>query len=46
MRAVRFAEAGGPKVIRTVEVEDPVPAAGEVLIEVAAAGLNLSLIHI
>lgn len=40
MRAVRFAEAGGPEVIRTVEVEDPVPAAGEVLIEVAAAGLN------
>lgn len=40
MRAVRFAAAGGPEVIRTVEVEDPVPAAGEVLIEVAAAGLN------
>ena len=40
MRAVRYAEAGGPEVVRTVEVEDPVPAAGEVLIEVAAAGLN------
>lgn len=40
MRAVHYAEAGGPEVLRIVEVEDPVPAAGEVLIEVAAAGLN------
>lgn len=40
MRAVEYAEAGGPEVIRVIEVEAPVPAAGELLIEVAAAGLN------
>ncbi len=38
MRAVQYAEAGGPEVIRVTEGEDPVPSAGQVLIEVAAAG--------
>lgn len=40
MRAVQFTGAGGPEVIRITEVPDPEPAAGQVLIEVAAAGLN------
>ena len=40
MRAVEYTGAGGPEVIRVAEVQDPVPAAGEVLIKVAAAGLN------
>lgn len=40
MRAVEFAASGGPEVIRIVEVADPEPETGQVLIEVAAAGLN------
>ncbi|GAA1180129.1 NAD(P)H-quinone oxidoreductase [Nesterenkonia xinjiangensis] len=40
MRAVEFTAAGGPEVIRITEAADPVPSAGEVLIEVAASGLN------
>ncbi|GAA1146937.1 NAD(P)H-quinone oxidoreductase [Nesterenkonia lutea] len=40
MRAVHYDGAGGPEVIMVTEVPDPVPQAGEVLIEVAAAALN------
>ena len=40
MRAVVITHPGGPEVLRLAEVPDPVPAPGEVLVEVAAAGLN------
>ena len=40
MRAIIAARAGGPEVLTLVERPIPVPAAGEVLIEVAAAGVN------
>ena len=40
MRAVRYHEYGGPEVLRVDEVDRPEPAADEVLIEVAAAGVN------
>lgn len=40
MRAVSVETPGGPEVLRIVEVADPVPAPGEVVIEVAAAGVN------
>jgi putative PIG3 family NAD(P)H quinone oxidoreductase len=33
-------QSGGPEVLRLAERPDPVPAAGEVLIDVAAAGVN------
>jgi NADPH:quinone reductase-like Zn-dependent oxidoreductase len=39
-RAVRFGEYGGIDVLRVVEVERPVPTAGQVLVEVKAAGIN------
>jgi acryloyl-coenzyme A reductase len=39
MRAVRLDEFGGPEALRTVEVAVPAPAAGEVLVEVAACGV-------
>jgi NADPH:quinone reductase-like Zn-dependent oxidoreductase len=39
-RAVRFDEYGGVDVLRVVEVERPVPSAGQVLVEVKAAGIN------
>jgi NADPH2:quinone reductase len=40
MKAVVMKEAGGPEVLALTTVEDPVPGAGEVLVEVAAAGVN------
>jgi NADPH2:quinone reductase len=40
MRAVQVEQTGGPEVIKVVELDDPVPAEGELLVEVAAAGVN------
>ncbi len=40
MRAVVITEPGGPEVLEWLEVPDPEPGPGDVLIEVAAAGLN------
>jgi putative PIG3 family NAD(P)H quinone oxidoreductase len=40
MRCIEIAGPGGPDVLRMAERSDPVPAAGEVLIEVIAAGVN------
>ena len=40
MRAVRFDEYGDVDVLRVEEVDDPVPAAGEIRVRVKAAGIN------
>jgi NADPH:quinone reductase-like Zn-dependent oxidoreductase len=40
MKAIVMREHGGPEVLVAEEVERPVPGTGEVLIEMAAAGLN------
>ncbi|MGW3559644.1 NADP-dependent oxidoreductase [Streptomyces sp. NPDC000963] len=40
MKAIRLHAFGGPHVLRYEEVPVPVPAPGEVLVRVAAAGLN------
>ncbi|HXP19318.1 MAG TPA: NAD(P)H-quinone oxidoreductase [Streptosporangiaceae bacterium] len=40
MRAITIISPGGPEVLRIAEVPDPVPAAGEVLIDVVASGIN------
>jgi NADPH2:quinone reductase len=40
MRAVRAERAGGPDVLRLVEIEVPVPGPGQVLVRHAACGLN------
>ena len=40
MRAVQAREAGGPEVLELVEVADPTPGRGQVLVKVAAAGVN------
>jgi NADPH2:quinone reductase len=40
MRAIQITTAGGPEVLETAEVSDPQPAPGELLVEVAAAGVN------
>jgi NADPH:quinone reductase-like Zn-dependent oxidoreductase len=40
VRAVRFGEYGGIQVLKLVEVPRPVPGAGQVLVQVKAAGIN------
>ncbi len=40
MHAVRFHQFGGPEVLRSEEVPDPIPSAGEILLRVRACGLN------
>ncbi|MBT3078118.1 MULTISPECIES: NAD(P)H-quinone oxidoreductase [Streptomyces] len=40
MKAVSIKEPGGPEVLEWVDVEDPAPAAGEVVVDVAAGALN------
>ena len=40
MRAVTVTTPGGPEVLRLAEVPDPVPGQGEVLVDIAAAGVN------
>jgi putative PIG3 family NAD(P)H quinone oxidoreductase len=40
MYAIVIREPGGPEVLEWTEVPDPVPGPGEVLIDVAAAGVN------
>jgi NADPH2:quinone reductase len=40
MRAIEYRGAGGPEIMKLVERPRPEPAPGEVLIRVAAAGLN------
>lgn len=40
MRAIVATEPGGPEVLTVVELPDPDPGPGEVVLDVAAAGLN------
>jgi NADPH2:quinone reductase len=42
MKAVRFHKTGGPEVLIYEDVPDPIPAAGQVLIRVEAAGMNFA----
>ena len=45
MRAIRMEEFGGPEVLELVEVDQPEPGDGEVLIRVSRAGLNYADTH-
>ncbi|WP_067964723.1 quinone oxidoreductase family protein [Nocardiopsis trehalosi] len=45
MRAIQITEFGGPEVLRPAEVDDPRPGPGEVLIDVAHAGVNYADTH-
>ncbi len=40
VRAIQAVRAGGPEVLVPTELPDPVPGPGQVLVEVAAAGVN------
>src|SRR5215216_6442890 len=45
MRAIQVREFGGPEVLEFVELPAPEPAAGEVLVRVARAGINFADTH-
>jgi NADPH:quinone reductase len=45
MRAIVVTEHGGPDVLRLAEHEDPRPGAGEVVVQVAASGVNFIEIY-
>ena len=46
MRAIQLEEFGGPEVMELVELPDPEPAEGEVVVEVARAGINFADTHV
>ena len=45
MKAIQIQQFGGPEVLEHVEIDDPRPGDGEVLIEVARAGINFADTH-
>ena len=45
MRAIQITEFGGPEVLKVVELPDPVPADGFVLLDVDTAGVNYADTH-
>ncbi|MGW3243346.1 quinone oxidoreductase family protein [Streptomyces sp. NPDC001070] len=45
MRAIQITDFGGPEVLRHVELPDPVPGPGQLLVEVSSAGVNYADTH-
>ncbi len=45
MKAIQLQEFGGPEVLEHVEVPDPAPGEGEVLVEVSRCGVNFADTH-
>jgi NADPH2:quinone reductase len=45
MQVIRIEEFGGPEVLEYTEVDDPTPAEGEVVVEVARSGVNFADTH-
>jgi NADPH2:quinone reductase len=45
MKAIQIEEFGGPEVLRYVDLPDPEPGEGEVLVEVARSGINFADTH-
>jgi NADPH2:quinone reductase len=45
VKAIQIQEFGGPEVLQHVEVDDPLPGHGEVLIDVARSGINFADTH-
>jgi NADPH2:quinone reductase len=46
MRAIQIQEFGGPEVMRLVDLPDPQPGDGEVVVEVSRAGINFADTHV
>lgn len=46
MRAIQITEFGGPEVLRQVELPEPEPGPGQLLVEVSSAGVNYADTHL
>ncbi|MGH2983923.1 MAG: quinone oxidoreductase family protein [Solirubrobacterales bacterium] len=46
MKAIQIEEFGGPEVMRLVEVPDPEPSDGEVVVDVVRSGINFADTHV
>ncbi len=46
MKAIQIEEFGGPEVLRHVEIPDPEPSDGEVVVDVVRAGINFADTHV
>jgi NADPH:quinone reductase len=46
VKAIQIEEFGGPEVMKHVEIPDPEPSDGEVVVDVARAGINFGDTHI
>jgi NADPH:quinone reductase len=45
MKAIQIKEFGGPEMLELVDLDDPTPGEGEVLVEIARAGVNFADTH-
>ena len=45
MKAIQIQEFGGPEILELVDVEEPTPGEGEVLVEIARSGVNFADTH-
>jgi NADPH2:quinone reductase len=45
MKAIQIDEFGGPEKLRVLEIEEPAPAEGEVVVEIARSGINFADTH-
>ncbi|HEX5713154.1 MAG TPA: zinc-binding dehydrogenase [Solirubrobacterales bacterium] len=45
MKAIQIQEFGGPEQLELVELPDPTPGAGEVVVEIARSGINFADTH-
>ncbi|HEV7615366.1 MAG TPA: zinc-binding dehydrogenase [Solirubrobacterales bacterium] len=45
MKAIQIQEFGGPETLELVEVDDPTPGEGEVVVEIARSGVNFADTH-
>jgi len=45
MKAIQIQEFGGPEVLEHVELDDPAPGDGEIVVEVARSGINFADTH-
>jgi NADPH2:quinone reductase len=45
MKAIQIQEFGGPEALRYVDLDDPAPGEGEVVVEVARSGVNFADTH-
>jgi NADPH2:quinone reductase len=45
MKAIQIQEFGGPELLEVVELDDPTPGEGEVLVDISRAGINFADTH-